>query len=131
MTTRVDAQGAVVKLVTNGTQFPPATTKAVEPSLVSGMLLALVAAVQPTVKNGVAAALADSAVVSQTTTNESIGGVAVQSIEITVSSSAANGTSLKLSDFGPFTIATSYNAALKAGIQKSTAYFRMEDVQLR
>tara|TARA_R110002072_G_scaffold284396_5_gene448704 strand:- start:32050 stop:33039 length:990 start_codon:yes stop_codon:yes gene_type:complete len=128
----IDAQGVVVKLVLNGNfEYNSAQAKAIGPGLMSAMLVSLVAVDQPTVKGVIANATADSSVVTANTVNATIGGVAVESMEIIVSSSAANAVELTLSDFGAFTMATKYSASLDGGFQKTTSYFRIVDVVLK
>ncbi len=128
----VDAQGVVVKLVLNGDfEYSSAQAKAIGPGLMSAMLLSLAAVDQPTVKGVIANATADSSVVTANTTNTTIGGIAVKSMEIIVSSSVDNAIALTLSDFGAFTMATKYNASLDGGFQKTTSYFRIVDVVLK
>lgn len=122
----VDTQGVVVKLAMNGFAYDANLSKTIGPGLVSGMLLALVAADAPAVKAVVNNELANNSAVSQKTTNKTIGGAAVQAITISVST-GANAIEVELSDFGPFTIASSYTAVT----QSSSTYFRMVDVQLR
>jgi hypothetical protein len=128
----IDAQGVVVKLVLNGNfEYNSAQAKAIGPGLMSAMLLSLAAVDQPTVRGVIANATADSSVVTANTTNATIGGVAVKSMELVVSSSVENAVELTLSDFGAFTMATKYSASLDGGFQKSTSYFRIVDVVLK
>lgn len=128
----IDAQGVVVRLIRDGdSEFNSATAKAVGAGLMSAMQLSLAAVDTPTVRGVIANATANSSVVTANTTNTTIGGNPVQSMALVVSSSVNNAIELTLSDFGPFTMATKYNASLDGGFQKSTSYFRIVDVVLK
>ncbi|MCP5357591.1 MAG: hypothetical protein H7A06_05575 [Pseudomonadales bacterium] len=74
------------------------------PGLVSSMLLALKAADTPLVRAVVADELKDNAAVSQKSRIRTLGGLTVQTLDITVSDNASTKITVELSDLGPFTM---------------------------
>ncbi len=94
------------------------------------MLLSLAAADTPTVKAVVNNQLANNAAVTQSTRDNSIGGVPVKTLTITISDTATASISLDLSDLGPLSLASKFTLSLKSLVSTSVTTFEITQVQL-
>ncbi len=122
----VDETGFIAKLIFNGTEFASPTSNTIGVGLVSSMLLALKSAESAQVQSILAQELASPAVDSKIADNV-IGGLAVKTLSIEVSSSPSATILFEVSDFGPFSIMTKYASTL-AG---TTTKFELQDIVLR
>lgn len=123
----VDSQGIIRKLLQSGFEFAYPMSNTIGTGLISGVLLALVAADSPTVKAGLNNQLANNAAVTQGTRNTTVSGIPVQQYTLTISSSPSASVELDLSDFGNFSMATRMRSVLLS----TTTTFEMRDIQLR
>lgn len=126
----VNGEGSVVRLIFNGFEYATAQAQLIGPGLVSSMLLSLAAADTPTVKAVVNNQLANNAAVTQSTRDNSIGGVPVKTLTITISDTATASISLDLSDLGPLSLATKFTSSLKSLVSTSVTTFEITQVQL-